>query len=152
MGNETSAERKQRKQRKEVIDQLVKFDYAKTDILNAMRVINQPEDIWEVMKYLEEQKDKEYNRTMRANIDEIEKAEEKKQIKEDKQLSREWNTNQNNLTLLKEYSELPKDKLIDLCKEKDIESDGSKNEIIARLLKDNEFQIAAPSGTSKKND
>ena len=150
MGNETSEEKKAKKERKEVIDQLVKFNYEKTEILNAMRAVNQPNDVWEVLKYLEQKKEKEYNKTMQQNIDEIDAAEEKKQIKEDMQSSREWNTNEDNLTLLKKYSKLTKDELIELCKEKDVSSDGTKNEIIARLLKANEFQIAKPTEITKK--
>lgn len=150
MGNETSEEKKEKKERKEVIDQLVKFNYEKTDILNAMRAVNQPNDVWEVLKYLEEKKEKEYNKIMQQNINEIDYAEQKRQNKEDQQASREWNTNEDNLTLLKKYSKLSKDELIQLCQQKNVSSDGSTNEIIARLLKANQFQIAKPTEISKK--
>ena len=150
MGNETSEEKKAKKERKEVIGQLVKFNYDKTEILNAMRAVNQPNDVWEVLKYLEEKKEKEYNKTMQENINEIDFAEEKRQKREDQQASREWNTNEDNLTLLKKYSKLTKNELIEICKERNVSSDGTTNEMIARLLKANEYQISKPTEVTKK--
>lgn len=148
MGNETSEEKKKKKERQAVIDQLVKFDYDKTEIMNAMRAVNQPNDVWEVLKYLQEKKDKEYNKEMQENINKIEYKEKKKQIKDDQKAYRDWNSNEDNLTLLKKYSAKSKDQLIEICKEKNVAFDGSKNEIIARLLKANQFQITKPKGNN----
>eukprot|EP01083_Nonionella_stella_P005079 14758_1 len=150
MGNNTSDEKHNARERKDVIEQLVKFGYEKSDILKAMHYVNKPNDVWEVMEYLNEQKEKEYNK-MSSTIDKIDKQKEiNDAIPQDS--ARDWNVNMDNAAKLKRLTKLSKNELIEMCKEKQISHDGTKNQIIARLLEYDQFDIAAPKQANTRNN
>ena len=146
MGNSASKEdKKMRKDRKKTVDELLKLGYDKTEISNAMGQVKQPNDVWEVSGYLEKKKQQEYEQS----TSELDKIETNKQIHAlSTRASQNKSFHMN--TILRQLSQLSKDELMERCHQRSVSSVGTKNELIARLLEEEQFSIEKPEPTNKK--